>query len=1098
MPKYDLISAFENEDQQRLGTAPGPKELSLKPSKDLIGAFNNTDLYRDMARNNVVIRDRENAGTVKTAGRALIRGGLNTMSAIGGAINLAGDALKRGGAETVGEELSFIGENTSDYYRGILQEHKEWQRPEKFSHEGFFENFLENPLSFSMMVLAENTPMMLSMLVPAGAVGVGARAIGGSARVINAARIAAGSAGIGGLEAGASYDELIQEGVDPRDAMGTAVNVGIINGALESLPLSILFRNPAGRKIKSRLAQLILAESGTEGLQTFNENLQKRAYHNPDQSLGEGILESMYAAAMIAPILGWAGGDLQKADRRNQAVTPEQQAINDRIRRDVQKTIESGMSLDEINEYEEYSPNAPDGNLEFQKNLLTGAELAKRGIQTSEEVQSGYDFMRRTGMDFDIPINEADQKTSIRRPFYQAVKDVGQPETLKARIEGSKIYPSKVLAEFDLSVQENKGDVPKGQLKAEERADGWQIVPAVIAEPQMMEPKAVPQIEDTSIKPGETPYADRYEKYISTLPEEQKEAGRESIRAVLDESKRTGTSVRPDMVTGFIDEMLNSTPEPPPEVAQAEEQAPDEVSPPPTPASAPPAKKPTKDELYEQMVEKYGKERADEALLASDNIGKMQKTSKDVTPLEDLPPDEHSEIQSFLDDYGDSNDAVKMRFDGKGTDKNGLYSFTPYGEEFDGDSFAVRGKPTYEKIKAEYEATAKRFGKKPWKPEGETKDEGFNARTLTEEGTTELRPVKGARFHDEGTQTDLIVHRKHDPDTDDYTSDKWTISEAKTGLSITGGMWWPSEAKATKYLQDTILGDREAVGSIEQIAEQVEKFLEDEQTTKVEKPDPRDELLAQRNRGEAVGPREEKTGKPEKSVKPEKPKKTPSKEVEKPEIGKKGPLLLGKNTEGVDIYEDAEGVRSYYEGSFTITEPVTLVPGRGMEKPTVESRYKALRTEYLLPEEIEAMEGDVVGEGPTVTEETDADAMIKSRDEINKYISGLEAKLKNNKQLSLKSKKAVNDQIADYLDRREKLETAIDKETAKVQEAEVKQAPPRDQVELNDEWKGVDVEIPIERENGETAFITRDGYEAVDFLNKEISLYDQILDCLSG
>lgn len=175
-------------------------------------------------------------------------------------------------------------------------------------------------LDYIVQAGGENLPMLVGGALVGGSAALSAK-LAGMGKAAMAQFIGASTFGYTwGLESGLSYDDLLKKGATPTEAADTALQVGMVNGMLESLPILELFKN-AGitNKVRKELSDEMMKtlssnpqlrdqlwnilkiagmEGATEGLQEFVANVGKRVY-DEHQNLFEGVDESIFIGTLL-------------------------------------------------------------------------------------------------------------------------------------------------------------------------------------------------------------------------------------------------------------------------------------------------------------------------------------------------------------------------------------------------------------------------------------------------------------------------------------------------------------------------------------------------------------------------------------------------------------------------------------------------------------------------------------------------------------------------------------------------------------------------------------------------------------------------------
>lgn len=138
-------------------------------------------------------------------------------------------------------------------------------------------------------------------------------AVGIATRNPAAAMAIAGGGGTA-FQAGATYGEATEKGVDHDIARRAALIDGILEGVGEAIPLRVALR--AGSPFVRRLTQTIGEEAGQEGITQFLQDLNAFTSYNPDITLQEAwqnFKVALIAGAVAGSVYGTAGGIADQA-----------------------------------------------------------------------------------------------------------------------------------------------------------------------------------------------------------------------------------------------------------------------------------------------------------------------------------------------------------------------------------------------------------------------------------------------------------------------------------------------------------------------------------------------------------------------------------------------------------------------------------------------------------------------------------------------------------------------------------------------------------------------------------------------------------------
>ena len=269
--------------------------------------------------------------------------------------------------------------------------------------------------------VGQNLPNMLVAMgaaIPAVIVGAGTLVVGGIAFV---------AAGL--LEGGFAYEEALDFGVDEEKAGKIAGIVGIINGILETLPITkLLTRTPVGKNIKRSLIKEITKrvirqtglEAGTESIQEIVSNSVATTY-DENRDLLAGVPEAGFFGGIM-------GGGVSTVMDVASITKPR------------------GLTIEDVSEGK---PTTIPKELEP---LAKEARKHKSAEEFIERFQGGVIVDR--GKFVELPIRGTTKVSKILTDFgKQQIKDLGLPDLTV------KIKPTKGLlaAEAKLTIEEGKG-----------------------------------------------------------------------------------------------------------------------------------------------------------------------------------------------------------------------------------------------------------------------------------------------------------------------------------------------------------------------------------------------------------------------------------------------------------------------------------------------------------------------------------------------------------------------------------------------------------------------------------------------------------------
>ena len=224
--------------------------------------------------------------TIKeVASEGLRRGTVRTASAVESGL---GALAKRASADQLATKLETLAAKDAELARvGV-----EVVDPRRFREK------VRDP-KFVVNLLAETIPTMFvsyGVAAPLALIGAPAGAI-----------TAAAFAGAGLLEGGFAYQDAKEFGADEEFAGKVGAAVGIINGLIETIPVTKLYtRTPAGRELKRslirnitrRIVQQAAYEGGTEPIQELVSNAIAQTY-DENRPLFQGVPEAALAGSLL-------------------------------------------------------------------------------------------------------------------------------------------------------------------------------------------------------------------------------------------------------------------------------------------------------------------------------------------------------------------------------------------------------------------------------------------------------------------------------------------------------------------------------------------------------------------------------------------------------------------------------------------------------------------------------------------------------------------------------------------------------------------------------------------------------------------------------
>lgn len=331
------------------------------------------------------------------------------------------------------KSLEDFGANTADKLQQVILDNPEWQPPadmKKWSDPRFYVRGIVNFI-----------PSMAVSIAAAAAGTMVAGPVGGAV---------AGFASSSALEGGSSFKEGQEAGVPLSANISATDKIGLINGALEYLPIGrLLNKTGPGKELKDRLVKRIvtefvnqgLEEGSTEAMQQVVSNTMMKDYIE-NRSTWDGVLESFVFGAASGAGMG-AAGQIVTAPEVAQGIKEVSQDTRGsvpfmfglygneeqiaKVRADMKNDGMSDVAIDqaikEMTDIRNDSNEAKDG-LPLLEDAYTGVEKRTGNLRGPEQ---GPSEKRMGGFnESESLINEAKKYDSAEEFGAAILKDLGE------------------------------------------------------------------------------------------------------------------------------------------------------------------------------------------------------------------------------------------------------------------------------------------------------------------------------------------------------------------------------------------------------------------------------------------------------------------------------------------------------------------------------------------------------------------------------------------------------------------------------------------------------------------------------------------------
>lgn len=283
------------------------EELGKHPKSD-VGYFDS--VLEKSKQERIEPGDVEPDNVFGTFAESFKQGAVNLLANLSSGIELVGQ-------KTNSDFLIEAGRESNSYWEQVLIEHPEWETP---AYEW------TDPKKYAQLI-GSGLPSIL------GALSVGITAelsvpvigVGGATAVV-----ALGGTAYGGLlEGGATYDEALSMGASQDDAEKLGSIVGIVNGAIETVPIFGFFLNrlPGMKAIKGQLvknvARKVFQQTVIEGTEEVSQQLVSNAIasaYDENRKLFDQLLESAVGGALLGGLTETGVSTFDKVTGRTQQV----------------------------------------------------------------------------------------------------------------------------------------------------------------------------------------------------------------------------------------------------------------------------------------------------------------------------------------------------------------------------------------------------------------------------------------------------------------------------------------------------------------------------------------------------------------------------------------------------------------------------------------------------------------------------------------------------------------------------------------------------------------------------------------------------------
>lgn len=411
--------------------------LSDHPETD-IGYFN---YILQESRADRIDSDYEEPGVLGGAIESLKQGTYQMLASIGAGVELAGK-------KTNVDYLIKKGQEANEHFEQVLNDNPEWEVPTDIGK-------WEDPRFYGRLIGGVVPSMLGSYAVAITVAGVAAAASAPAAVAAGVGLIAA--FGYSALsEGGSAYDEAKKYGASDEMAENAGVLVGVINGAIELLPIfKFLNRTPVVDQTKDQLIKTtfrnIITQAASEGTEEFTQEIVNNAVaqtYDDERELFDNTLES-FVGGLLAGGIAETGGVTSDLLRGGN-LKPESQVIKDRnIAEKTKGTVIPDVVQQEFNQ-------RGDGRAVTEVTIEQQLETANKildemGGKGSVTAQQAEEFVSLPVIGEAIDKTLADMKTSEQKnDFLTRADQAIQEGDLRGIVTAlAKNLPEQIKSKFD-------------------------------------------------------------------------------------------------------------------------------------------------------------------------------------------------------------------------------------------------------------------------------------------------------------------------------------------------------------------------------------------------------------------------------------------------------------------------------------------------------------------------------------------------------------------------------------------------------------------------------------------------------------------------